>query len=293
MDTATTRGIIGYLNPEGRLEYVRARDDSADTKKKRKTLIKSEKPIHDARQQVPAPTLDANGVELVSMVSALKSFEDFHDKAKVRSVLYPEVCEFLKNHVGAAFATIVGSVVRSEDPFVEGKFSGLGAYPHAYARNAHTDAQDEKSERFCRKMLSERCGISKDLTAPDAMDVAMLNFWKPYERKVEQNPLTVLDCASLDYSKDIQTTTFDGARTQGVTQLWENPAHRWLYWPRMTPEEAVLFKQLDTRPKVAKYGFHQSFEDPNAPEDAPGRRSIECRVVLGFPKKEGGLGAKL
>lgn len=286
MTAINTRGMIGYLNPEGQVETVKARDDKKE--KKRKTLNKVEKTINDARFVNPRPTLDANGSEMVPFVSALKTYEDFHDKTKVRSVLYPEVCEFLKRYTGASFATIVGSVVRSEDPFQEGKASGLGAYPHAYARNAHTDAQDEKSERFCRKMISQRCQISAEATRPEAMDVAMFNFWKPYERIVAQNPLTVLDCASLK-PEDVQKTTFEGARTQGVTQLWDNQNHRWLYWPAMTPDEAVVFKQMDTRPNVAQFGFHQSFEDPAAPQDAPGRRSIECRVVLGFPKPQAKL----
>ena len=43
-----------------------------------------------------------------------------------------------------------------------------------------------------------------------------------------------------------------------------------------------VFKQLDTRPKEARFCFHTSFDDPNAFAEAPGRRSIEARVLCAF-----------
>ena len=52
--------------------------------------------------------------------------------------------------------------------------------------------------------------------------------------------------------------------------------------------EAWLFKQWDTREGVAKASFHTSFHDPfyDAKPDTPGRRSVEFRLLLTFPKKE-------
>merc|ERR1712167_4091 len=101
----------------------------------------------------------------------------------------------------------------------------------------------------CRKMLQKRCGLSLEQTSAEAMHVAMVNVWKPYDREVAQNPLTVLDCASLQ-QEDVVTTLYSGAIPggKGISQLWERETHSWLYWPKMQIEEALVFKQMDTRP---------------------------------------------
>jgi hypothetical protein len=60
-------------------------------------------------------------------------------------------------------------------------------------------------------------------------------------------------------------------------------AHRFYYFPRMQMDEAIVFKQLDPRPGRAYCCPHTSFDDPGAPADAVGRRSIELRAVGVFP----------
>lgn len=61
------------------------------------------------------------------------------------------------------------------------------------------------------------------------------------------------------------------------------PGHRFVYLPDMTRREAAIFKQYDFRkaPK-AKATFHCAINDRfhDGWKDCPGRRSIECRVVL-------------
>jgi len=289
----SVRSNVGYVNPEV------LRPDTSDSTTigtkdtRKKTTLNHEKMIYDARQLSPPITLDGNGVALGRFVSELKTFDEHHDKKKVRAVLYPETEAFVKEMIpGASHAVVVSSVVRSEDPAKEGKLSGLGTFTHAYARFAHLDAQDAKSEKFCRKMLRQKRNLSEEQTAQGAMDVVMVNVWKAYDRPVFQNPLTVLDCTTLNDKEELVTTTYNGAVAagKGISQLLESAAHKWLYWPQMTPEEALVFKQMDTRSGVAKYGFHQAFDDPTASKDAPGRRSVELRVIVGVPKT---LGARL
>ena len=85
-----------------------------------------------------------------------------------------------------------------------------------------------------------------------------------------------------------------------------NEGHRWVFCPDMRVDEAVLFKQYDWRAAAhhsgssgsssritAKGSFHTSFRDHHhEPESSdgssktalsvPGRRSLECRVLLVF-----------
>ena len=53
------------------------------------------------------------------------------------------------------------------------------------------------------------------------------------------------------------------------------------YFPRMTEEEMLVIKQLDTRPGRAVACPHTSF-DIETPPGTPARRSIEVRMVCAF-----------
>ena len=64
-----------------------------------------------------------------------------------------------------------------------------------------------------------------------------------------------------------------------------DPSHRWVYCPDMTPSEAVIFKQYDFRPSgQTRAAYHHSMEDKfhDCWKECPGRRSIECRILLTF-----------
>ncbi len=62
-----------------------------------------------------------------------------------------------------------------------------------------------------------------------------------------------------------------------------NPAHEWYQFPKMTPEEAIVFKVYDSlQDGRARFTPHTSFEDPTTPQDAPPRESIEARRFAFF-----------
>ena len=68
-----------------------------------------------------------------------------------------------------------------------------------------------------------------------------------------------------------------------VQQVTYNPAHRWFYYPRLQPDEALLIKTYDSATDGrARYSVHTAFEDPSAAPDAPPRESIESRAFLFF-----------
>jgi hypothetical protein len=62
-----------------------------------------------------------------------------------------------------------------------------------------------------------------------------------------------------------------------------SPKHRWLYFPRMAPDQALLLKTYDSETDGrARFMGHSAFEDPTTPSDAPPRESIEVRVMAFF-----------
>ena len=114
-------------------------------------------------------------------------------------------------------------------------------------------------------------------------DFAWYNVWQPIDREVVQNPLTVLDASTVDAEGVVEYVVTETG--EGIASLpLPSPAHRLYYFSRMQTDEVIVFKQLDSRPDVAQVCPHTSFYDPAAPDDAPGRRSIEMRVMCAFPR---------
>lgn len=64
--------------------------------------------------------------------------------------------------------------------------------------------------------------------------------------------------------------------------------HAWLYFPEMTSDEVLVFKQYDTREdRMERRGvFHTAVKTPSRP-DTPARRSCEVRVVCIFGERVG------
>ena len=121
--------------------------------------------------------------------------------------------------------------------------------------------------------------------APD-MDVeqalagrfAIIQVWRPI-REVLENPLAIADSRSL-HEGDLVTVERRYPDRVGQTyRLKHNPAHRWYYFPRMQPEEAIVFTVYDSaRDGRARFTPHTAFKDPSSPPGAPHRQSIEARL---------------
>jgi hypothetical protein len=93
-------------------------------------------------------------------------------------------------------------------------------------------------------------------------------------------PLCFLDSSTL--RKD-DFVTID-SKSLGITiGLKDNPNHKFYYYPDMTVDEMVVFKQFHRFRKetsVRMPVFHTAFADPAADENTEGRVSFEYRVGL-------------
>lgn len=280
---------IAYLNPEilGTKENPKT-PVLGDKSSRHATTVKYTKTLFDGRAE--QPSLDKNGVTMVLLKSAVK---DYHDKDEVERVLYPETLEAVKRATNADYIHVGSHLVRSEDPKAEAKLSGMGFFNHAYARFAHVDTA-AYSELMARKTLKRGLKLTIEECAPENMDVSMVNLWKPYDRPVFQNPLALLDGASM-LKEDLRETLYNGdggggdAPGANISLCVDNPSHKWLYWPQQTVDEALIFKQMDTRTNVCQHSPHTSFDDPTVAKDVPGRRSIEVRLTLGYKKNKAKL----
>ena len=124
--------------------------------------------------------------------------------------------------------------------------------------------------------------------------LSVINFWRPLSIvPLERNPLAVLDATSISNNEIIlckhplKETNYTFLKYYKLpipfinTLLRPNLDHKWYYFPNMTRNEVLIFKNydsMDTMPKNG-VGMHSSFNDPNTNMNAPPRESIEVRII--------------
>lgn len=123
---------------------------------------------------------------------------------------------------------------------------------------------------------------------------AIINLWRPLQNTVTRDNLACCDARTVD-EKDLAavyaelpkelTNAKTGYRfaAGSRSEAWEvksNPgSHKWYYAANMTPNEALLIKQFDSKKQgVARRTPHCAF---SAKEDyGPTRQSIEVRCLV-------------
>ena len=129
-----------------------------------------------------------------------------------------------------------------------------------------------------------------------------VNVWRNVSTApVESRPLALCDARSVS-ADDLVVFEIRYADRVGENYFAAgSDAHRWTYFPRLPRDEAVLIKCWDSRGADfagmveeargyaplpadeptggATFSLHSGFEDPQTPEHAPDRESIEVRCV--------------
>ncbi len=117
----------------------------------------------------------------------------------------------------------------------------------------------------------------------NADEYMLVNFWRPIEpmsAPLRSMPLCFLDSSTLGEDDFV---TVDNASLGLATALKDNPKHKFYYYPDMTVDEVVVFKQFHkfrNETKARMPVFHTAFPDPAADKDTEGRVSFEYRVGL-------------
>ena len=125
----------------------------------------------------------------------------------------------------------------------------------------------------------------------DVLGYLTINFWRTVHmiEPLRHMPLAVCEVATIPaddlVASGLRNFTSTG-RVSNQQNLRFNPAHRWWYYPRMTCDEVLAFKNFqcmkdDTAP-VLRSCFHTAFAEPDAPQDAAERQSCEHRVGVFF-----------
>jgi len=223
--------------------------------------------IHDGREVLSKLSLDTNGFVLTEHETAVK---DFYDPDEVKAVYYPEVERLLKRVTGAERVLIFDHIVRNPVLAERGE---KGARPPA--KMVHNDYSFKSAPRRVRDHLPEEA----DRLLGNRF--AEINVWRAIRGPIESSPLALCDARSLGAEDIVPMDLVYRDRVGEILGFLYSPQHRWYYFPRMTPNEAILLKCYDSKDDGrARFTAHTSFEDPNSPPNAAPRESIEVRALI-------------
>jgi hypothetical protein len=111
---------------------------------------------------------------------------------------------------------------------------------------------------------------------------AIVNVWRPIRGPVLDAPLALCDARTVSPLDLVEADVHYRERTGEIYLATYARGHRWLYYPSMACDEALVFKQYDSNPSSPRFVPHAAFEAPNTPADVAPRESIEARCLIVF-----------
>ncbi len=254
--------LINYVaRSDDRPRYY-ANDHSKDTV----VIEQHPMPAFDGRGE--ALDLDSNGFQLVEHKTAVTDFAD-----KANAPLYAKEIEALiRELTGADEVLVNGSPILRFSERSGKAGSSDNSHP---ARFAHVDISDDTGRGFSMQRLPE----GREAFAR----AAHYNVWRVVSEAPQDVPLAMCDARSLGGREMILADAiFDSPAGDWSFEGYvvaHDPAHRWMWFPDMTRDEAIVFKTHDSRPGVAPCVPHVAFDDPAVAQDAPPRVSVEIRAI--------------
>ena len=272
MNVAPVKAELKFLaNLDEPLVYIPSKGGGDETEHVGNFAVQ-EVPIHDGRQHKTSSSLDVEGFMLVRRATEV---EDFFDDAQIDSTYHAEVKTLVKEITGAVRIEIFDDTKRS--PSIERQRDRNIREAADIVHNDYTvnsgvkrlrdhfaDDPDEADE-----LLQRRFGI--------------VNVWRSIAGPIYNHPLTLCDSTTLGPEDLVSMERRAEERVGELQVALHNPGQRWYYFPEMQADEALLFKTFDSETDGrTRFTIHTSFEDPNAPADAPARESIETRCLVFF-----------
>jgi hypothetical protein len=226
-------------------------------------------PIFDARLIAQSVSLDREGFALVRHPTRVK---DFYDDAEVRAVYYPVVEAFLRASLKADRVFIFDHTVRKR---IDGAADLRGVGPRQPATRVHVDQTIDSGPNRVREHLPDE---AEELLRGR---VQVINLWRPIRGPLRDSPLAMADGTTVAPGDLVASDLIYPNRRGETYSVKYNPNHRWLYFPEMTPDEALLLKCYDSATDGrTRFAPHTAFADPTTPSDAPPRESIELRTLV-------------
>lgn len=269
---------IFYLVDTGETPVFHQTDTAADPSAMRGKREPQPMTIRNARLLPNDFSLDAEGFAFAEHVTEVT---DFYDDAQLTSIYTPEVEKLIARLAGASEVVVFDHTRRSSDGAQRESRNLRDAVPLP-----HTDYTERSAIQRMRDVFAD--------AAEDRLNrrFAIVNVWRSMTGPIEQWPVAMCDARSVndDLMHKIERMaphraepSFEYSRSSETRHASYDANHRWFHFPRMTRNEALLFKNYDTlQDGTARYALHSAFEDPTSPPNPAPRESIESRAFVFF-----------
>jgi hypothetical protein len=226
--------------------------------------------VRDGRPLRDTFKLDVHGFAFAEHPTQVVDFTDDTERARIYD---PEVRALIKRHSGASEVVVFDHTLRVSDE--EGQ-KALDARPTV--KGVHNDYTETSAPRRLREIVGDA-----EAERRFQKRWAIIQVWRPIRGTVLVDPLGICDGRSIPRKGFIRVERRYKYRTGEVYHIAHDPAHAWYYFPRMTRDEALVFKVFDSdATKPSRFTAHSAFDDPNTPPNAPARESIETRTFAFF-----------
>jgi hypothetical protein len=225
--------------------------------------------VHNGRLLANRLSLDDQGLVFVEHKTKVT---DFFDEMQLKSIYYPEIEELIRRESGASRVVIFDHALRSGDEAEQEE--KLIRKP---VLQAHNDYTEWSGPNRLREILPDEA--ESLLTRR----FAIIQVWRAINQPIQSNPLAMADAKSVAFDDWMVAERRYPHRVGQTYRLKYNPNHRWIYFPEMRRDEAIVFKVYDSeKDGRARFTAHTSFDDPATPAGAPPRQSIEMRAFAFF-----------
>ena len=214
-------------------------------------------------------SLDTHGFEFIDHQTKVANFLD---PDQLANVYYPEAEKLVQRISGAYRVVIFDHTIRSGD-----REDREERHLREPVHRVHNDYTEWSGPQRVRDILPDE---ASDLLQHRC---AVIQVWRPIGSLIESDPLAICEAQTLAPDDLIASERRYPNRVGETYQVSYNPEHRWYYFPRMTRDEALVFKVYDSeKDGRARFTAHTSFSDPTSPPDASPRESIEIRTLAFF-----------
>lgn len=284
LEKETAQDVRAVLAYAGKTEG-RPRLDLVDPEKTNFVLDPYEVIVKDGRRYEGVHTLERNGFEFTRHRSIAASQPDFFEMANTQRVMpegvladySQEMMEFLKDRLGA------DHMVPQVGSFISRTSSRAKTKTWAQTANmVHLDYTQEAADKFL-KWNEEQLGAE----TPPYSHYAFIQTWRAISPGPQDNTLAICDGQSVPFEDGVEIDTVMGPCDQPgkcftfrLCKYRED--HEWFYLPDMEPDDLMLFKGFDSREPRSMNAMHSAFDNSQAGDDAPPRRSVEARFIAFF-----------
>lgn len=225
--------------------------------------------IHNGRPLAERFEFEREGFRFVRSPTAVR---DFGDDDEIRRVYYPECEALIKRESGARRVVVFDHTLRtaSDAQRETRKIRDI-------VSRVHNDYTEWSGPQRVRDIMG---GEAERLLADR---FAIIQVWRPINHPVESHPLAICDAQTVRPETLVVNERRYQDRVGQTYAITYDPGQRWYWFPRMRPDEALVFKVYESlHDGRARWTAHTAFADPAAPPHARPRESIEIRTLAFF-----------